>query len=61
MQLILFRHGIAEDLKPDTTDDERHLTVRGIHRLRDELPGLRRLLESFGPAGRLVEPPVPAL
>lgn len=49
MQLILFRHGIAEDLKPDTTDDERHLTVRGVHRLRDELPGLRRLLDRSAP------------
>ncbi|NLO37541.1 MAG: histidine phosphatase family protein [Clostridiaceae bacterium] len=49
MQLIFFRHGIAEDLKPDTTDAERHLTVRGIHRLRDELPGFKRLLDRSAP------------
>ena len=44
MNLILIRHGIAEDAAPGQADAERHLTQQGRHRLRDALPGLRRLL-----------------
>ena len=42
MQLILIRHGIAEDAGPDQPDETRHLTAAGQKRLRDAVPGLLR-------------------
>jgi phosphohistidine phosphatase len=49
MQLILFRHGIAEDAGPGQPDADRRLTAQGKHRLHDALPGLRRYLSGQDP------------
>ena len=49
MQLILFRHGIAEDAGPGQPDADRRLTAQGKHRLHDALPGLRRHLSGQDP------------
>jgi len=34
MQLLVFRHGIAEDAGPDGTDDSRRLTEEGIKKTK---------------------------
>lgn len=45
MELILLRHGDAEDQTPDKSDEERNLTEQGAKKLRKSLPGLRALIE----------------
>lgn len=49
MQLILIRHGIAEDAGPGQPDETRHLTGVGQKRLRDAVPGLLRHLAGNSP------------
>ena len=44
MQLILLRHGIAEDRRPDLDDADRKLTPIGIERTREAVQGLARYL-----------------
>lgn len=47
MQIILVRHGIAEDFKPDSNrkDSARELTKKGRKQLRKVARGLHRTLE----------------
>jgi len=46
MELILFRHGIAADVDPDTGDDAaRPLTDEGIARTQQAAAGLARIIE----------------
>lgn len=46
MELILFRHGIAADVDPDTGDDAaRPLTDDGITRTQQAAAGLARVIE----------------
>ncbi|MEX2214580.1 MAG: phosphohistidine phosphatase SixA [Phycisphaeraceae bacterium] len=40
MQLLIFRHGIAEDRGPDGTDDSRRLTDEGKSKTREAAVGL---------------------
>lgn len=51
MNLLLIRHGIAEDrfefAKRATNDDERPLTDKGIVRMREGSKGIRRLVPSL--------------
>lgn len=44
MRLILLRHGIAEDRRPDLDDAERRLTPAGIERTRMAVRGLAAYL-----------------
>ena len=44
MRLILLRHGIAEDRRPDLDDADRKLTPTGIERTREAVQGLARYL-----------------
>jgi len=43
MLLLLMRHGIAEELRPNQTDAERVLTEKGKKKTRDAVCGLRVL------------------
>lgn len=43
MRLILLRHGIAEDRRPDLADADRRLTPLGLERTRAAVQGLARL------------------
>ena len=45
--IYLLRHGIAEDLRPDISDDERALTDEGWRRLRRAGEAWGRLVESL--------------
>ena len=47
MQIILVRHGIAEDFNPESNrkDSERELTKKGRKQLRKVARGLHRMLE----------------
>lgn len=42
MELYLFRHGIAEDVKPGHSDAERALTDEGRHKVADVIRTARR-------------------
>ena len=44
IQVILLRHGIAEDVSEDRTDFGRRLTKEGIRKLRKRLPNLKPLI-----------------
>lgn len=44
MQLILFRHGIAEEQSPDGRDESRALTPAGVKKTRRAANGLARIL-----------------
>ena len=46
MQLLLFRHGIAESQGPDATDASRRLTYEGVEKTRRAARGLARFLEA---------------
>lgn len=48
VQLILIRHGIAEDRAPGADDSKRRLTGKGRQRLYETLPGLRPLISGGG-------------
>jgi len=43
MKLYIFRHGIAEDVGPDGTDDSRRLTREGVDKTRKAAAGIARL------------------
>jgi phosphohistidine phosphatase len=43
MQLLLFRHGIAEDHGPDGRDDSRRLTDKGVAKTTAAAAGLARI------------------
>ena len=43
MKLILFRHGIAEDRRPDLSDADRALTAQGVDRTTRAAGGLAKL------------------
>ncbi|MEM9252470.1 MAG: phosphohistidine phosphatase SixA [Planctomycetota bacterium] len=45
MELILFRHGIAEDASPQQDDADRRLTPRGVERTRLACVGLARVCD----------------
>jgi phosphohistidine phosphatase len=45
MQLLLLRHGIAEDHGPDGTDDARRLTDKGIAKTTAVVAGLVRVVD----------------
>ena len=47
MQLILFRHGIAEERRPDLDDADRRLTTLGIERTRLAARGLASLYSAI--------------
>lgn len=59
MQLILFRHGIAEDRAADGTDASRALTAEGVEKTRAAAAGLARLIER--PDAILTSPKVRAM
>jgi phosphohistidine phosphatase len=44
-ELILFRHGIAEDMSTDGTDAERRLTEEGLKKTRQAAEGLARFAD----------------
>lgn len=46
MQLLVFRHGIAEDHAADGTDASRALTEQGVRRARAAARGLARIAEA---------------
>jgi phosphohistidine phosphatase len=48
LAVYLIRHGIAADLSPDGSDEERPLTATGIDELRGETVGLDRLKVRLG-------------
>jgi phosphohistidine phosphatase len=48
MQLLLFRHGIAEDHGPDGTDASRRLTKEGIERTAEAARGLAKIADAPG-------------
>ncbi len=49
MQLFLVRHAIAQDRREaDVADEERPLTTKGIHRMREIVRGLSRLGVELG-------------
>ena len=54
MRLIFFRHGIAEERRPDLDDAERRLTPLGIERTRLAAHGLANL---FGGIDRILTSP----
>jgi phosphohistidine phosphatase len=43
MHLLVVRHGIAEDRRPDLDDADRELTRDGIRKTKDVVAGLKRL------------------
>lgn len=43
MNLLIFRHGIAEDIGPDGSDESRRLTEEGIAKTRKGAEGLARI------------------
>jgi phosphohistidine phosphatase SixA len=45
LELILLRHGDAEDVSPTGIEAERNLTEQGSKKLRKALPGLKALIE----------------
>jgi phosphohistidine phosphatase len=45
MHLLLFRHGIAEDVGPEGDDASRRLTREGIEKTKAAVAGLSRLCE----------------
>ncbi len=45
MQLLLFRHGIAEDISPQGDDGSRRLTREGIEKTRAAACGLSRIID----------------
>src|SRR5689334_20895370 len=45
MQLVLFRHGIAEDHSSDGDDDTRRLTSDGIEKTTQAAKGLAALID----------------
>lgn len=45
MELMVIRHGIAEDAKPDQDDAERALTEKGIARTQAAAQGLGRVAD----------------
>jgi phosphohistidine phosphatase SixA len=45
LELILLRHGDAEDVSPAGNDAERSLTEQGSKKLSKALPGLKTLIE----------------
>lgn len=45
MEILLFRHGIAEDVGPDGTDDGRRLTDKGVEKTAQAAKGLAALIE----------------
>lgn len=47
IQLILLRHGIAENIADDGTDFNRRLTREGIEKLTRRLPNLKAKVEHF--------------
>jgi phosphohistidine phosphatase len=48
MQLLLFRHGIAEDHGPDGTDASRRLTREGIEKTTEAARGLAKIADAPG-------------
>lgn len=46
MQLLIFRHGIAEDVGPDGDDASRRLTDEGIEKTRKAAQGLAKVAPS---------------
>jgi len=56
MEIILIRHGIAEDRSNDRPDETRSLTDEGRKQLERSLSGYHRLIKRKKPSGRLVEP-----
>ncbi len=46
MQLMVFRHGIAEDYGPDGTDASRRLTDEGVSRTKEAARGLAKLMKA---------------
>jgi phosphohistidine phosphatase len=59
MDLLLFRHGIAEDLTPDLDDALRPLTKAGVARTKQAARGLARIISR--PDVILTSPKVRAL
>jgi len=49
LDLILLRHGIAEDVSSDNLDSSRKLTEKGKKKLRDNLPVLIPFIDSGHP------------
>ncbi len=45
MQLLIFRHGIAEDASPDGSDGARELTPEGVRKTQDAAVGLAAAIE----------------
>lgn len=45
LELVLLRHGLAEDFSEDGLDFNRRLTEKGIRRLEKRLPNLRYMLK----------------
>ena len=43
MQLLVFRHGIAEDRRPDSDDASRRLTDEGVSKTKEAARGLARI------------------
>jgi phosphohistidine phosphatase len=58
MQLIVFRHGIAEDYAPDGSDEARALTPEGVRKTQAAAVGLATLIEK--PVAILSSPKVRA-
>ncbi len=50
IQVILLRHGIAQDEGENGDDSSRKLTERGIEKLKRRLPHLKELVENIGSA-----------
>jgi len=46
MQILLFRHGIAEDIGPDGTDASRRLTEEGVRKTTIIARGLTKFADS---------------
>jgi len=49
LDLILLRHGIAEDVSSDNLDSSRKLTEKGKKKLHDNLPVLLPFIDSDNP------------
>jgi len=44
MRILFFRHGIAEEARPDLPDEDRQLTGDGFNRTRMAVAGLRQIV-----------------
>ena len=45
MQLLLFRHGVAQDIGADGDDASRHLTKEGIEKTKAAARGLHKIID----------------